>query len=200
VAGSLDRLEDYSFIVLDLETTGLKPQTAEILAVGAIRMQGARILVGQTFYHLVRAEALAWPETVSLHQILPDDVSAAPPLPVVLQDFIHFCADATLVGYGLNLDRAFLASGGAEALAGHLWLDVRQAARWLATHPTSAAQPLPDTDDLSRLAHHYDIPIPLKHHALADAFVTAQIWQRQLVQLQALGYSQLAQLAQVAEV
>jgi DNA polymerase-3 subunit epsilon len=199
-AESLGVFETCRFVVLDLETTGLNPQMAEILALGAIRMQGARILVGETFYHLVRPEGNAWPETVPLHQILPDDVSAAPPLLVVLEEFLNFCADSTLVGYGVALDRAFLDSGKAEALAPHLWLDVRQAARWLAAQRPPASQAPPESDDLTLLAHHYGIPIPVKHHALADAFVTAQIWQRQLAHLQALGYTQLPQLARVAGV
>jgi DNA polymerase-3 subunit epsilon len=55
-SGPVEPFEARRFVVLDLETTGLDLQRDEILALGAIRMSGSRIIVGETFYSLVRAE------------------------------------------------------------------------------------------------------------------------------------------------
>jgi DNA polymerase-3 subunit epsilon len=112
----------------------------------------------------------------------------------VLPEFTQFCSGSSLVGYTVRLDRAFLTRGESEAsqtLANSPWLDVRQVARWLAAQPLPPAKEPPASDNLGVLAAYYGIPVPQKHHALADAFITAQIWQRQLAQLKALGYSQL---------
>jgi DNA polymerase-3 subunit epsilon len=192
-------LETTSFVVLDLEATGLNPQTDEILAIGAIRMNGPRIRVGETFYRLVQPALTAWPETVPIHHILPADVTMAPPLAAILPELTAFCTGSVLVGYAIGLDRAFLTARHVEqsqVLAISLWLDIRQIAAWLAAQKPPSPKTPPANDDLSVLATYYDIPIPQKHHALADAFVTAQIWQRQLTQLQARGYTHLHQLVQ----
>jgi DNA polymerase-3 subunit epsilon len=199
-AGRVGDLGDLSFVVLDLETTGLNPHKDEILAIGAIRMRGPRILVGETFYSLIQPERRAWAETIPLHHILPDDVATAPSLAAILPELTVFCTGSVLAGYSVLLDRAFLTAGRPEAgqvLAISVWLDIRQVARWLAAQKPPAPETSPTNDDLDTLAGHYGIPVHTKHHALADAFVTAQIWQQQLAQLQARECRYLSQLVQV---
>jgi DNA polymerase-3 subunit epsilon len=184
--------EQTHFVVLDVETTGLEAE-AEILAIGAVRMHGSRILLGQSYEQLVRPGRATWPASIPIHRILPADVSEAPLLAEVLADFARFCAGAILVGHQVALDRAFLSRAnhpGAAQLAGQIWFDTQRAGQQLGLASTS----------LSGLAQHYQIVLPRRHHALTDAFITAQIWQRQLHQCKASGLDTLPALAKLAQI
>lgn len=52
--------------------------------------------------------------------------------------------------------------------------------------------------DLLSLAKHYKIPVQDLHHALADAFLTAQIWQKLIYALEKQGVRKLGQLRRIA--
>lgn len=195
-------LAQVRFVVLDIETTGLDVQIDEVLALGAIRMIGSRIRVGETFYRLVQPAQTAWRGTVPIHRILPGDVAAAPDVETVLAEFSTFCAGHVLVGHMVRLDRTFLTRGEQPAplqFKNSLWLDTGRVARWLAkrSKPWPRSRTSPETGRLSALAWHYHIPVPLRHHALADAFITAQVWQHQLIQLKAHRIEQMGDLARI---
>jgi DNA polymerase-3 subunit epsilon len=183
--------QEAKFAILDIETTGLDPRTDEILALGAIRMIGARILVGQTLEYLVQPHQMDWGDTVPIHRILPNDVKTAPTLEAIIGSFARFCAGHILVGHSVWLDRAFLIKADASFSAYH-WLDIVHTAKWLFDQNPALSQP---NASLFSLAQQYDIPVPARHQALADAFIIAQIWQRQLTQLQRHGLTHLNHLA-----
>lgn len=177
-----------AFTVIDAELTGLDPDSDEVLAIGAIRMIGMRILVGQTLFSTVRPERQSWGTSVLIHGIRPVDVLQAPPADAVLPALVEFCTGTVIVGYRVELDRRVLerslARLGMDELPS-LWLDIARVERWLRSrggqHPeASTAEGAPT---LAGLAQAEGIAIPAAHHALADAFVAAQLWQRKLSQL-----------------
>ncbi len=193
-------LAETAFTVVDTELTGLDPDSDEILAIGAIRMIGTRILVGQTLFSPVRPQRRSWGTSVPVHGIRPVDVLHAPPLGVVLPALVEFCTGTVVVGYGAELDRRVLerslARLGMDELP-RLWLDIARVERWLRSregqHPeASTAEGAPT---LAGLAQAEGIAVPAAHHALADAFVTAQLWQRQLARLLAENVTTVGDLA-----
>lgn len=48
-----DRFRDKSFVVVDLETTGLDPYKDRVISVGAFRFQGGRVRLGEMFCELI---------------------------------------------------------------------------------------------------------------------------------------------------
>ena len=56
---------------------------------------------------------------------------------------------------------------------------------------------LPSNSDLASVARTYSIHVEDAHHALADAFVTARIWQKMLYSLQANGVDSLRKLLRI---
>ncbi|MCX7622367.1 MAG: 3'-5' exonuclease [Thermomicrobium sp.] len=176
------------YTVLDAEMTGLDPERDELLAIGAYRMIGARILVGERFYSLVRPEKDRWGPSVPIHGIRPVDVVAAPPAQVALPEFFAFIAGTVLVGHGVEIDRSFLrrtAERYGLPFPRGLWIDTGRVARWLVTRHGTFAEASADRGrfGLEDLLAAYEIPCPARHHALADAYATAQVWQRQLYEL-----------------
>jgi DNA polymerase-3 subunit epsilon len=184
---SSDRLlAEAAFVVLDIETTGLWAEVDEVLEVGAIKLAGNRILVGQTFHRLVRPRQKSWGRTVPIHRIRPVDVVTAPPAEVVIPELVEFCRDHIIVGHKVGFDRAFLRRAGFP-VGEFLWVDTGRVERWLAVQ--AARQPeagrAPEVEDLETLARRYRVELLRPHNALADALATAGIWQRQLYRLQA---------------
>ena len=195
-------IEDVSFVVLDLETTGVRPADDEILAIGAVRMRGTRILIGQTFYRLVAPERARWDATVAVHRLRPQDVAHALTVRDVWPLFQEFCEGSVLVGYRVRLDRAFLKRvalrGDAWARA-HIWIDVHKLSMWLERGRFRWPWQREEVA-LEELAQRYGLPLLQRHHALADALLTAQIFQRLLLAARERRVRRLADLCRVAEV
>ncbi|MFN3337458.1 MAG: PolC-type DNA polymerase III [Thermomicrobium sp.] len=182
------RLLEVRYTVLDAEMTGLHVDRDELLALGAIRMVGTRILVSERFYSLVRPSARRWGISVPIHGIRPIDVAEAPELSTVLPEFLAFSAGTVFVGHGVEVDRQFLeraASRQGLRLPRALWIDTGRVARWLISHHGTFAEAAADRGrfSLEELLAAYAIEPPARHHALADAFATAQLWQRLLYEL-----------------
>lgn len=188
-------LAEVPFVALDTETTGVREGADEILEVGAVRMVGGRVLVGQTFHRLVRPSRPAWGPTVPIHRIRPADVAAASPIEAVLPELAEFCRDSVIVGYKVGFDRAFLKRAGFPVDRFH-WVDVARVEGWLEAQAAGgppAADPVP-VCDLETLARRYGVELLRPHSAPADALATAQVWQRQLPRLEGLGVRTLGDL------
>lgn len=181
-------LLEVRYTVLDAEMTGLDLEQDELLSLGAVRMEGTRILIGQNFYTLLKPERSRWGKSVPVHGIRPSDVDKAPTVRDVLPDFFAYCADSILVGHGVDIDRRFIQRAAARfgvPMPRLPWVDTGRVARWLLSRQGSLPEAVADRGrfSLEDLLVAYDIEPPARHHALADAFATAQIWQRQLVEL-----------------
>jgi DNA polymerase-3 subunit epsilon len=192
-------LSDLAYTVLDAEMTGLDPERDELLALGAVRMVGTRLLLGASFYQLIRPQRQGWGQSVTVHGIRPVDVVGAPPLEQVLPEFLRFCASSILVGHGVEIDRKFLQRAAARCRLSWpktYWVDTGRVARWLITHHGALPEAAADRGrfSLEDLLAAYEIEPPARHHALADAFVTALVWQRQLTELAAEGVRTLRDL------
>ncbi len=191
-------LTEVGFVVLDIETTGLRGDADEILEVGAVKMVGSRILVGRTFHRLVCPRQNSWGRTVPIHRIRPADVATAPPVEAVIPELVDFCRDHIIVGHKVGFDRAFLRRAGFP-VDEFSWVDTGRVERWLAAQ--AARQPeaagLPEAEDLETLARRYRVDLLRPHNALADALATAQVWQRQLARLEEFGVRTVADLALV---
>jgi DNA polymerase III epsilon subunit family exonuclease len=97
-----------AFVVFDLETTGLDPDTNEIIEVGAIRVNrdsGRQ----ETFGTLVRPVAPIPRQTTELTGITQDMVDAdGLALRESLSGFLEFIGGLPLVSYAADFDMAFL--------------------------------------------------------------------------------------------
>ncbi len=188
IHGDGQHLLHIRYTVLDAEMTGLDLERDQLLAIGAVRMEGARILIAERFYSLIRPSVGRWGASVPIHGIRPVDVAAAPKLSTVLPEFLAFSAGTVLVGHGVEIDRKFLERAARNLglrLPRTRWIDTGRVARWLASHHGTFAEAAADRGrfGLEELLTAYEIEPPARHHALADAFVTAQLWQRFLYEL-----------------
>ena len=97
-------------VSIDLETTGLRPESDSILEVGAVRFKGDDVLdTFQTFVNPGRDI----PEFVQRYTgITPQDIRRAPSFPQIRDDLAQFIGSDPVVGHSVNFDVGFLESHG----------------------------------------------------------------------------------------
>ncbi len=106
VLGDAIPLEEVSFVVVDLETTGGSPVDDAITEIGAVRFEGAE-RVG-SFQSLVDPERPIPPAITHLTGISDRSVAGAPSLATVLPTFLEFARGAVIVAHNASFDVGFL--------------------------------------------------------------------------------------------
>ncbi len=106
VLGEAIPLEEVSFVVVDLETTGGSPVNDAITEIGAVRFEGVE-RVG-SFQTLVDPERPIPPAITHLTGISDRLVAGAPSLATVLPSFLEFARGAVIVAHNASFDVGFL--------------------------------------------------------------------------------------------
>ena len=96
------------WVALDCETTGLNVRSDEIIAIGAVRIVGNRIMTSKRLELLVRPERGVSGESVRIHRLRERDVAEGLPIDEALKQLMHFIGSRPLVGYYLEFDVAML--------------------------------------------------------------------------------------------
>jgi len=152
------------FVALDLETTGLDPETDAIIEIGAVKFRGETVL--DAWSTLVRPERPIPPSVVELTGIRPEEAEQAPPLRAVLPRLRAMVGNAILVGHSIDQDLAFLRRHG-------LFLENDA----LDTYELAAILvPFAGGHGLSTLAQELGIPVGVIHRALEDARLTHRLF------------------------
>ncbi len=98
---------DLSVLVVDLETSGLDAESAEILSVGWVEVKGARAILGSMRHELVNAQ-YGVNESAVIHQIVDHQLEGAASEREVLSLLLDASIDKVLVFHCADLDMAFL--------------------------------------------------------------------------------------------
>ncbi len=157
---------------IDVELTGLDPRRGELIAIGAVPVQGGRLILGDARYTLVRPARPPSPDAVLVHKLRVADLASAPALDEATGLLLEVIAGRVPVFHTAAVERHFLG----RALAGR---GVRLppsadteaiGRRWLRDRDGVAPARL----SLGRLAHVLGQSAEPAHHALGDALSTAQ--------------------------
>jgi len=162
-------LDEVTFVVVDLETTGGSPLDHAITEIGAVTLRGGERL--GTFNSLVFPGQPIPPAIAHLTGIDDQLVSDAPPIHQVLPAFLEFARGAVFVGHNASFDFGFLNANllrlDYDALEGPPVCTARLARRvvW------------PDVPNvrLRTLARYFRTRATPVHRALADAEATAEV-------------------------
>lgn len=105
-------LFETTFVVLDLETTGIRGGSDHIIEIGAVKVRGGEVL--DTFSQLIDP-GIDIPTRISdITGITTADVEGAPQLGSVLPQFLEFARGAVWVAHNAPFDISFLQAGTAE--------------------------------------------------------------------------------------
>ncbi len=192
-------ISEVPYVVVDTELTGLDERKDSIVSVGAVRMTGSRIELGDTFYRLVSPRTELSAASVVIHEITPSDVKSGPDIASVLAELLEFCGDAVLVGHFIAIDLAFLnrelkrtqgtriENPVLDTFSIYEWLRKRDRARNCPATRISGFR-------LYDIVKCFDIPVNGAHNAVMDAYITAQLLQRFLPLLSEGGVENIGDL------
>ncbi|MBR6779158.1 MAG: 3'-5' exoribonuclease [Clostridia bacterium] len=101
-----DKVIEGSYVVFDLETTGLEANKEEIIEIGACKVVNGRI--EETFSTFVKPSKKIPKEITELTGIDDNMVAEAPTINYVLPDFFKFCHGSTMVAHNISFDISFI--------------------------------------------------------------------------------------------
>ena len=167
--GAAVALERATYVVVDLETTGLRPGTSRICEIGAVRVR--ELELAEEFQTLVDPRVPLGPTISALTGLRDEQLRGAPSEASAVRRFLAFAGDAVLVAHNARFDLAFLDREterltGAR-LAGPVVDTVGLARRLLAGRTRRAG--------LASLAQFFGTAASPCHRALPDAQATAEI-------------------------
>lgn len=160
-------------MVLDCETTGVDPETCEVVEVAGVLLEQrrGRWKIKADFSTLIKPKGRIPPEARAIHHISDDDVARAPDLSTVVEGRIDEWAPAQPVAHNAEFDSRFLPVSG----------------DWICTWRCAKAI-WPDSPSHSNQCLRYwlelfsepEIRAMPPHRAMADAWVTAHVLLRML--------------------
>jgi DNA polymerase III epsilon subunit family exonuclease len=162
-------LEQATYVVVDLETTGLRPGTSQICEIGAVRVRGLELEA--EFQTLVNPGVPLGPGVEALTGLSNRQLRGSPPPPVAVRRFLAFAGDSVLVAHNARFDLAFLDRETVRLtgsrLAAPVVDTVALARRLLAGRVPRAS--------LAQLSHWLGTSVQPCHRALPDAQATAEV-------------------------
>lgn len=97
------------WVSFDCETTGLDTRNDEIVAIGAVRIRGQRIMTSERLELLVRPEKkVLSAESIRIHRLRGQDVEAGLPAGEAVERLLRFIGPRPLVGYYIDFDCAMV--------------------------------------------------------------------------------------------
>jgi len=167
--GARTAVERATYVVVDLETTGLRPGSAGICEIGAVRVR--ELELAETFETLVNPRRPLPAPISALTGIEPGALRGAPPAELAVRRFLDFAGDAVLVAHNARFDLGFL-DVEVERLTGRRLAAPVVDTVWLARRLLAGRV---DRFGLGSLAHFFGTAVRPCHRALADAQATAEI-------------------------
>ena len=165
---------DSDYIIFDIETTGLSPETEEIIELSAIRVSGGCVV---SEFSLLVNPGMEIPDTVSgITGITDDMVKDAPGIDRAIKEFVTFIGDSTLVGHNIRrFDMKFIQRDVQRCLGKTLnnkTIDTLTVAKRVFPNMSSRS--------LESLTYHYNLSYKGAHRALNDCYINKNVYDRML--------------------
>ena len=167
------------WIVLDVETSGLNPNSDRLLAIAALALdvspdfERIAIVIGDSYEAVLKQDLPSNKDNILVHHIGAQAQSEGRPPLEVLEEFRAWLGDCPLLAFHSAFDEAML--GRAYVLAGlrplqNEWLDIEPLAKITGVNPSLRA--------LDDWLGHFGIECAVRHQAAADTFATAELLMR----------------------
>ena len=96
------------YVCFDCETTGLNPKKDDIISIGAVIIKDNTIISSKKFVKFIKPKTKLQAEAIKVHHIRECDLQDAEDMDTVIEEFLHFIGNRTLVGYYLEFDVAMI--------------------------------------------------------------------------------------------
>jgi len=166
-------LADDTFVVFDVETTGLSAVYDTIIELAAVKIRDGEII--DRFERFANPHHPLSAETIELTGITDEMLEKAPDDEVVLKEFFEWAGDSILVAHNATFDMGFLNVGfqkiGLERAKNPV-IDTLELARFL--------YPELKNHRLNTLAKRFDVELTQHHRAIYDAEATGYLLLKML--------------------
>jgi len=171
------QVKDATFVIVDLETTGLSEAEDRILEIAAIKMRAD--CIEDTFDALIDPECKIPRRITQITGITSADIFGAPEVAKILPSFVEFIEDAIFVAHNCQFDWKFINAelhrASLPALKNRKLCTLRLARRLFPRLPSRS---------LGSLIKFFELQTDSRHRALSDAVATQQILSRMLYKLE----------------
>ena len=170
-------LENASFSVVDVETTGLSANRNRIIEIALVKIENLKIT--DKLNYLINPQIYIPPFITSLTGISNDDVVDAPTFSEIVDEVIAFTENTILTAHNFAFDSSFLNSefmiSGHEFINDHSCCTLKLARNIYRDLKSKS---------LSSVSEHLDLKNKNAHRALDDAEVTARVLLKMIKELQ----------------
>ncbi|MHA6495065.1 3'-5' exonuclease [Pseudomonas borbori] len=159
-------------VVLDLETSGLDMKRDQVLSIGAVVIENGAIDLGQQFERTLQRPDHKVSASVLIHELAPSTIAAGCEPVEALLDFMEFVGDSPLLAFHAGFDQRMLGRALKQSLGyrlRHPFLDAAELAPMLCPQANILRGGLDDW------TAHFGLQVHQRHHASADALVTAEL-------------------------
>ncbi len=177
---------DDTYVVFDIETTGLSFKHDKITEIGAVKIKAGEVV--DKFSALVNPETRIPPKIVELTGITDDMVRGKPNISKVLPEFMDFIGDAPVVAHNASFDTSFIKENcRIQSLEfDNTIVDTLSLSRILV--------PKLKRYKLNVLAKHFKIKLLKHHRAVDDAVATGEIFIKLISILKDRGINNLGDI------
>jgi DNA polymerase-3 subunit epsilon len=160
-------------VVVDVETTGLNLSRDNLIAIGAVAVDGGRAGLGDSFEIVLLQQASSHRDNILIHGIGGTAQTEGVPPAEALLRFLEFIGKDPLIAFHVAFDKTMIRRAIKHHLGfsfKHPWLDLAYVMPGLNQQFAHRLRALDDW------ASHFGIRNYARHNALADALSTAQLY------------------------
>jgi len=158
------------FVALDLETTGPRMLQDRIISIGAVAVSGRTVRHDDAFEALLRQDQSSTVDNILIHQIGGQQQLAGTDPVTALVDCLEFIGDSRVVAFRAEFDATVFGREVGFRLGYRSWPRFMDLAALL-----PAMFPGAENETLDDWVGHFGLPPIGRHHAIADAYATAQL-------------------------
>jgi DNA polymerase III subunit epsilon len=185
-------------VALDFETTGLDVDRDEVISFGLIPILRGRIDLSGQLYQEVAPGVEPSRSSIPIHHLRAQDLATAPAMQEVADAFRDALSGRFILAWAAEVEIAFLRKvfGGGRRSWRRRTIDVRTLIMAV-ERPSGDARRGPGYYALSAAATRFGVPVEQTHHALDDAFMTAELFLVAANALEARGRGSIRDLLQI---
>lgn len=177
-------LQDATYVVFDVETTGLSSKYDKIIELAAAKIVNGEII--DEFSTFVNPHQKLSQTIINLTKIEDHDLKDAPELETVIKEFKEFVGDAIFVAHNASFDMGFIQAAYRLHDLGEYKNSVIDTLELSRTINTESKK-----HGLNTLAKKYNVDLEQHHRAIYDTRATAYIFIKMLRQLRDLNIHNL---------
>jgi DNA polymerase-3 subunit epsilon len=165
-------LRQQRLVVLDLETSGLNMRRDQVLSIGAVVIENGAIDLSRQFECTLQRDGHKASASTLIHGIAPSEIANGIEPAEALLSFMEFVGDSPLLAFHAEFDQRMLARALKQSLGyrlRHTFIDVAEIA------PLVCPQSKLGHAGLDDWTQYFGLQVQQRHHASADALVTAEL-------------------------